>query len=261
MSPAVRGAQAVVTVAALDVVVEVSGPRAIVHDALAMLPVRCTEAAADLLVTAHDPPEGPHPVGSPAHAHDVGRLADAVEQAVAEHTRLGVTVHAGAVGWRSPHGEAALLVCGRSHAGKSTLVSALVRHGAVYLGNEFAVVDRDAHLHPLPGPLVERVGGERHHTLPRFDPCATSHRWPVAVIAAATYRPWATWCPEELCGAAAALPVIENVLQAADATEDTMAVTAAVAEHAQVLVGERGEADLTAPLLIEALERRLGTGG
>src|SRR5438094_6797894 len=54
-------------------------------------------------------------------------------------------LHAGVVGWRGR----ALVLPGRSRAGKSTLVAELVRAGATYLSDEYAVLDDAARAHPF----------------------------------------------------------------------------------------------------------------
>src|SRR6266536_3494305 len=56
---------------------------------------------------------------------------------VAEHARHRVFVHAGVVGWQGN----AILIPGLSHSGKTTLVDQLVRAGATYYSDEYAVLD------------------------------------------------------------------------------------------------------------------------
>ena len=56
---------------------------------------------------------------------------------VALQAKNRLFVHAGVVGWRNR----AILIPGRSFSGKSTLVEALVRAGASYYSDEFAVLD------------------------------------------------------------------------------------------------------------------------
>src|SRR5918994_2119193 len=63
---------------------------------------------------------------------------------VAEFAPRRVFVHAGVVGWRGR----AILLPGASHAGKSTLVAALLRAGATYYSDEYAVLDLSGRVHP-----------------------------------------------------------------------------------------------------------------
>jgi hypothetical protein len=66
------------------------------------------------------------------------RLQKEVYVYVAEHSQDRVFIHAGVV---AVDGKAVVLP-GKSHAGKSTLVWALVRAGATYYSDEYAVFDR-----------------------------------------------------------------------------------------------------------------------
>ncbi|WP_157871812.1 hypothetical protein [Gloeothece verrucosa] len=63
-------------------------------------------------------------------------------------------VHAGVVGWRGR----AIVIPGRSFSGKTTLAAALVKAGAIYYSDEYAVIDRDGLVHPYPRPLCIREG-------------------------------------------------------------------------------------------------------
>jgi hypothetical protein len=66
-------------------------------------------------------------------------------------------VDAGVIGW---HGRG-LVMPGRSGAGKTTLVSALLGAGADYYSDEFAVLDADALAHAYSVPLSIRGRGTR----------------------------------------------------------------------------------------------------
>lgn len=75
-----------------------------------------------------------------------------VQLAVAQKARRKVFVHAGVVGWQGR----AILIPGRSYSGKSTLVRELVRAGAIYYSDEYAVLDERGRVHPFPRPLALR---------------------------------------------------------------------------------------------------------
>ena len=74
---------------------------------------------------------------------------------VAEFTKKYVFLHAGTVGW---HGKA-LVLPGDSHFGKTTLVAELVRNGAEYYSDEYAVLDPQGLVHPFARPLSLRTDG------------------------------------------------------------------------------------------------------
>src|SRR5712692_5257780 len=68
---------------------------------------------------------------------------------VAEKAQRRVFIHGGAVGWRGQ----AIVIPGRSFSGKTTLVAELVRAGATYYSDEYAVLDARGRVHPFPKPL------------------------------------------------------------------------------------------------------------
>src|SRR5438045_1939738 len=92
-----------------------------------------------------------------ARTPDAAELADPLERDIrmfiATESPRRVFVHAGVVGWRGR----AIVVPGPTHSGKSSLVCALVRAGAEYLSDEFAVFDDKGRVHPFPSPLSLRA--------------------------------------------------------------------------------------------------------
>src|SRR5438270_1934455 len=95
-----------------------------------------------------------------ARTLDLTEALDALESDlklyVAEAARRRVFVHAGVVGWRGR----AILIPGRSFTGKTTLVAELVRAGADYYSDEYAVLDDAGLVHPYARPLALRREGE-----------------------------------------------------------------------------------------------------
>src|SRR5438876_6947053 len=96
-----------------------------------------------------------------ARSVDVDEVFDTLESdlrlVVAEFARHRVFVHAGVVGWKGK----AIVIPGRSFSGKSTLVAELVRAGATYYSDEYAVLDVEGNVHPYPRPVVMRENGAR----------------------------------------------------------------------------------------------------
>ena len=62
---------------------------------------------------------------------------------VAEQARRRLFVHAGVVGWKGR----AIVIPGRSFTGKTTLVAELVRAGASYYSDEYALIDSRGKIH------------------------------------------------------------------------------------------------------------------
>lgn len=77
---------------------------------------------------------------------------------VALYAPRRVFVHAGVVGWH----DKAIVIPGMSFTGKSCLVDALVRAGATYYSDEFAVFDDRGYVHPYAKPITLR--GKQDHS-------------------------------------------------------------------------------------------------
>lgn len=88
-----------------------------------------------------------------------GAAADFIDSAisqirltVAEFAEGAVFLHAGVVGWRGR----AVIIPASSFAGKTTLVAELIKNGAVYYSDEYAVLDADGLVYPYPKKLSMR---------------------------------------------------------------------------------------------------------
>jgi hypothetical protein len=71
---------------------------------------------------------------------------------VAEFSETFIFVHSGVVVWKNK----AILIPGDSFSGKTSLVAALIREGAVYYSDEYAVLDSAGRVHPFPRDLSIR---------------------------------------------------------------------------------------------------------
>ena len=139
-----------------------------------------------------------------ALARDLGEafavLESEIRQSVAAAARGRTFVHAGVVGWRGR----AILVPGRSRSGKTTLVAELVKAGAAYYSDEFAVLDRRGRVHPFAKSLSIREGGCARHEVVRrrhaeeLGGSCGERPLPVGLVVLASYRPGAEWRPATL---------------------------------------------------------------
>ncbi len=84
-------------------------------------------------------------------------LDDAMNQSLAGLR----AVHTGTVVWDGR----ALLIPGVTHAGKSTLVAELLRRGATYFSDKYALIDSEGRVHPYPRPLLLRNGCPEQFTV------------------------------------------------------------------------------------------------
>jgi hypothetical protein len=159
-------------------------------------------------------------------------------------------VHAGAVAYRGR----AIVIPGKAFSGKSLLVAALVRRGAVYYSDEFAIVDQDGLVHPYARPLSIRRPDPQlnaRETAESLGGTAGTEPLALGLIAATKYRPGADFSPERRSPAQGILTLLANTTGARERPADTMAALRRAASSALVLEGERGEADTAAQLLLE----------
>jgi hypothetical protein len=183
-------------------------------------------------------------------------LGSAIRMTVAEHAPKRIFVHAGCVAWRGK----AILIPGRSFSGKTTLVSELVKAGAIYYSDEYAVLDPRGLVHPFPAPLSVResgefVGTDRHPA--DFGGVAGSKPLPVGVVLVTSYKAGkegARWRPRALSAAEGALELLANTVAARTRPEAALATLKAATHGAEILKGKRGEASETAAALIARLE-------
>jgi hypothetical protein len=164
-----------------------------------------------------------------------------------------IFVHAGVVG----HHGRAIVIPGLSFAGKSTLVFALVRGGAVYYSDEFAVIDERGLVHPYSAPLWLRdPPPPRAYDLKRFGGQG-SEPLPVGAVVVTSYRAGAEWNPTRLTPGRGALAMLGNALSALTRPRESVDLITRAVDGAVVLEGERGEAEDVARALLQTLSANL----
>lgn len=170
---------------------------------------------------------------------------------VAEAARRRVFVHAGAVGWKGR----AVLVPGRSFSGKTTLVAELVRAGATYYSDEFAVLDPSGRVHPYPKPLAVRDEGFRQHkvSVEGLGGSVGSKALPVGLVVVSEFREGARFRPRPLTPGQGSLALLANTVPARRRPLEVLETLELVVRTATILRGRRGEAAEAARKILESL--------
>jgi len=189
-------------------------------------------------------------VASAPEARDlVVELIRVLDETVVKNLTALHAVHAGAISWRGR----VLMLPGKTHAGKSALVAELLRQGATYFSDEYALIDGEGLAHPYPRPLLLR-DGRPHQTPALAEECqapVANTSAPVALILFLAYEPNGDWSIEPIPQGMALLNLLENTPHVlADSPEMATSFQRAVA-GARCYRGTRGDA-------VEAARRILG---
>lgn len=171
---------------------------------------------------------------------------------VANHAPDRVFLHAGVVGWQGH----ALILPGTSFAGKTTLVAELVRAGASYYSDEYAVLDEYGRVYPYARDLQVRHVGSTEQTALAVEhlnghtgtaPLAVSH------VVFSQYRESGHWNPEPVSAGLAVLEMLRHTIPVQRTPARVMATLARMMETATALRSERGEACKAARSLLAAM--------
>ncbi len=194
--------------------------------------------------------QGRRAVVKPASAERAAtELRCLVEPMLAASARDTLFVHAGAVAWQG-HG---IVIPGRSQTGKSRLVAELVRLGATYYSDEFAIFDDDGMLHPYPRPIRLR-DGEGNESWQHVDGPIGHAPVPVTFVVSTQHRPDAVWQPAQETGLKAALPIIDNTFLAREEPGRAMHLAGTLARRVVALSGPRPDVSIAAPAILRAVE-------
>lgn len=193
-----------------------------------------------------------------AQRPDLERLAHAFAASsrhfVAAHAHGRVFIHAGVVAYD----DQAIVIPGRTLTGKTTLVAELVRAGATYYSDEYAVLDERGWVHPFAKPLSMRTGAGQPQTLVDVRTLggrSGSVPLRIGALLVTQYVAGVRWQPESLSPGQAALSLLDNAVAARSRfSEVRKAISAAVGGGIRAWHGIRGEAQHVARWTLEQIE-------
>ncbi len=166
---------------------------------------------------------------------DIVDVVRQLDDAVIPRLKRFAVVHAGVVSI----GNRTLLLPGRSHAGKSTLVAALLKRGAGYFSDEYALIDAKGQVHPYPRAMLLR----RPHqvaTLPdRFGEGRAAIGW----ILSLTYVPDGVWTLSPIPQSEGLLTLLRNTPQVLAEKQGILDALGRVSAGARCFAGVRGDAE------------------
>ena len=192
-----------------------------------------------------------------ARARDFDPVLDAFESqiqlTVAEYAPRRIFVHAGVVGWK----DRAILIPGLSYSGKTTLVDQLIRAGATYYSDEYAVLDARGRVHPYARALGLRSGNSAPSKKIRAEEIGAkvgSKPLRVGLVVSTNYQSGARWRPKQLTRGKGVLELMANTVSARAQPELALTVLPQALESAQILKGVRGEAGEIVEAILASVE-------
>jgi hypothetical protein len=175
---------------------------------------------------------------------------------VAAKTNSWIFIHAGVVEWRGR----AIILPGQSHHGKSTLVSELIRIGAGYMSDEFAILDEDGYVHPFDRDLAMRYPGEEVQVdVPpgEFGSKRVTGSLPVGMVLFTKFSESGAWRPEKISVGNGIIAAIPQVIPVSFNTKFALKVLNTTFNRAIIIKSDRGEAKETAPRILEYFDESI----
>ena len=182
----------------------------------------------------------------------LGSLETNLRHFVAEYSPNRLFVHAGVVGWRGK----AIVIPGQTFSGKSTLVAELVRAGATYYSDEYALLDSRGRVHPYAKPLSLRKEGsaeQEEHSVESLGGRSGEKPLRVGLVVVARHRAKAKWKPRTLSAGQGVLELFANTLPARRRPDVALTTLERAVSQARVLKGVRGEAKEAAGRILQIL--------
>lgn len=172
---------------------------------------------------------------------------------IAIYSPRDVFIHAAVVAW---HGRA-IVIPGHSFAGKSTLTAELVRQGAPYFSDEYAVIAPDGSIHPFPRSVMLRRAPSRTTypvTVEDLGGTRGVGALPLGAVVATRYELDARWEPRSLSRGEMVLALLEHAIDVEARPEHVLhRIAGALHERVIGLRGDRGDAGDTARALLARL--------
>jgi hypothetical protein len=158
-------------------------------------------------------------------------------------------LHAGVVGWQGR----AIVVPGPSLSGKTTLVREMLRFGATYYSDEFAVVDDSGLVHPFPRPLGIREGSsyaQSKYSAETLGATSGVKPLPMGMAVICNYEAGTRWQPAPLSRGQGALELLGNSLAVRSQPNQTLKRLQKLVSRAVFIKGTRGEASEAAASIL-----------
>ena len=194
-----------------------------------------------------------------ARSRDIDEVLETLESDlrlfVAQAARRRLFIHAGVVGWRGQ----AILLPGRSMSGKTSMVLEMIRAGATYYSDEYAVIDERGRVHPFPKTLSIREDSlykQTEYPVEAFGGRRGAKPLPVGLIIVSQYKAGAVWRPRYLSQGLGALALLNNTVSVRRQPEVALNTLQKAVSEARVVRSVRGEASEIAASILGLINQR-----
>jgi hypothetical protein len=164
-------------------------------------------------------------------------------------------LHAGVVGWKGK----AIVMPADSFKGKSTITAELVRRGAAYYSDDFAILDKQGRVRAFPRTISLRDENFRTFVLAPESLGATKETPPIPVglVLFTEYKPKARWKPRISTAGKGVLEMVPYALSFRRNPEFCLSVLNSVAASAIIASSPRGTAEEFARLILDFVDKNV----
>jgi len=166
-----------------------------------------------------------------------------------------VVLHAGVVGWKGK----AIVMPADSFKGKSTITAELVRRGAAYYSDDFAILDKNGRVHAFPRMISMRDEKYRPYLLHPESLGGRRDEKPISVglVLFTEYKKEAKWRPRVSTGGQGVLDMIPYALSFRRNPEFCLRVLNLVAGRAIIASSPRGTAEEFSQLILDYVDKNV----
>jgi len=176
---------------------------------------------------------------------------------IAEYADSRVFIHAGVVGWKGK----AIVIPARSFQGKTTLVAELIKKGAIYYSDEYAVLNEEGLVHPFPKTLSLRGIIDKYRqveTTPEsFGGKVGTEPIPVGMVLLTEYEAGAAWEPKIISSGNGIMEILAHTIPIRYKPQFTLQVLNKMANRAIIAKSKRSEAKDLVEMLLKFYETKV----
>jgi hypothetical protein len=176
---------------------------------------------------------------------------------IAEYASSRVFIHAGVVGWKGK----AIVIPGKSFQGKTTLVAELIKQGALYYSDEYAVLDMEGLVYPFPKTLSMRGIIDKYKQVESspesFGGKIGIEPLSVGMVLLTEFEAGAEWKPEIISAGNGIMELLAHTIPIRYKPQFSLQVLNKMANRAIIAKSKRGEAKEFVEMLLKFYETKV----